>query len=280
MHAQRGQLSRGVCRRRWPGGKVEAARPTRDPDPPAKRKPAEQKAWYQKLGDWAGEQAHNAGQAVVHPVEGLKGAAKGIGNIPGDLWNLLAMGATAQAGGEMMNSAAMQSAFGGGSAADAEATFKLSSQMATTPGTYAPTVRQAFTMSNAAQEGGDLIATVIPTPKGLAEGVGKLGAKLAGKALKCPDRLDKPLVLLGLGEASFELGRQGMARAPSPAAAAFAGEHLEHPTERPARPGHGRQPDRNHHAEAEPERGDRAVRFPELLMLVDLPADADDFRSL
>ncbi len=68
-----------------PGGKVEAARPAHDPDPPAKLKPAEQKAWYQKVGDWIGEQAHNAGQAVMHPGEGLKGAAKGLANIPGDL---------------------------------------------------------------------------------------------------------------------------------------------------------------------------------------------------
>lgn len=164
-----------------PGGKVEAARPVRDPDPPAKLKPAEQRAWYQKVGDWVGEQAHNAGQAVAHPIEGLKGAAKGLGNIPGDVWNLVAMGATAQAGGEMMNSAAMQSAFGGGSAADAEATMKLGQQMATSPGAFAPTVPQAFKMSNAAQEGGDLIATLIPSPKGLVGGVGKLGAKVVGK---------------------------------------------------------------------------------------------------
>ena len=97
-------------------------------------KPAEQRAWYQKVGDWIGEQAHNAGQPVMHPGEGLKGAAKGLGNIPGDLWNLVTLGATAQAGGEMMNSTAMQSAFGGGSAADAEASMKPGQQMATNAG--------------------------------------------------------------------------------------------------------------------------------------------------
>ncbi len=214
MHAERRQLSGRVRRgrrprRQGPGGSAHTR-----PRPAGEAEAGRAKAWYQKVGDWVGEQAHNAGQAVAHPVEGLKGAAKGIGHIPGDVWNLLAMGATAQAGGEMMNSAAMQSAFGGGSAADAEASMQLGQQMATTPGAFAPTVPQAFTMSNAAQEGGDLIATLIPTPKGLVEGVGKLGAKMAGKEVaKLSEKEAAKLAAKEAEKAAAKMAEEDAARA-------------------------------------------------------------------
>jgi hypothetical protein len=167
-----------------PAGRVKAARPTEDPNPPPNLTPPEKKAWYRRLGGWLSEQASDAGQALEHPIEGAKGVVKGVANIPGDLFNLLSVGATAQAGGDLMNAAAMQQAFGVGNQADTQAAFDLGRKMATNPGAYAATVPTALPMSNAAQRGGDLIASVIPSPKSLAGGVGKLGTRAGGRAAR------------------------------------------------------------------------------------------------
>ncbi|SDA54101.1 HNH/ENDO VII superfamily nuclease with conserved GHE residues [Janthinobacterium sp. 344] len=133
--------------------------------------PAEE-SW---LSSWWKNTKHELNEAVEHPWEAAKGAAKGIANIPSSIGELLMKGATLQSASDMEQAAAMQSVFG-----QTEAAQRMSAS--------AEQVRQGvdaihlpmFEMSNAAQAGGDKILTAATLAAG-GVGIARSGVKgLAG----------------------------------------------------------------------------------------------------
>jgi hypothetical protein len=110
------------------------------------------------------------GAAVQQPGQGAIGALKNIGNLPADMWNLLATGATAQAGADIQQSTVMASAFGSMTPTDAAAQSALAQQMMTNPGASAPTVSEPFEMSNPAQRGGSTLLDIAAMFTGAGEG--------------------------------------------------------------------------------------------------------------
>ena len=152
----------------------ESAEETSNP-PPAPETPAERSA----IGKWWDNAKSEMGEAVDHPWEGLKGAGKGIANIPSHLAELLMKGSALQGAGDMQQAAAMQALLGNG---------KNASDMLE----IAEAMRQnvdsidvpKFSMNNKAQAGGDKISTAVQLLAGGAglakSGVGMLGT--LGKA--------------------------------------------------------------------------------------------------
>ncbi|GAC1569561.1 MAG: hypothetical protein NVS3B3_23960 [Aquirhabdus sp.] len=123
------------------------------------------------IAKWWDKTKSEMGAAIDHPIEGIKGAAKGIANIPSELAEMLAKGSALQSAGEMEQAAAMQSLFG-----QTESASRLAQS--------AEQVRQGaqqievpkFSMNNPAQAGGDKISTAIQLLAGGA-GIVKSGAK-------------------------------------------------------------------------------------------------------
>lgn len=123
------------------------------------------------ISKWWDKTKSEMGAAVDHPIEGLKGAAKGIANIPSELLELLAKGATLQNAGELEQAAAMQSLFG--QSQNAESLMEAAAGMR--EGANQIDVPK-FSMSNPAQKGGDKISTAVQLLAGGA-GIVKSGAK-------------------------------------------------------------------------------------------------------
>ena len=161
-----------------PSGGIANGNPTGDTDPPIKLQTPEEKGWFAK---WWDKTKYEMGEAVAHPVEGIKGAAKGLANIPSNIGELLAKGSAYQQVADFEQSAMLQNAFGLG---NAEQSAQIADQM-----------REAadkievpkFKMSNAGQEGGDKILTGVTLLAGGAgivksgvKGVGALGKVAAG----------------------------------------------------------------------------------------------------
>lgn len=123
------------------------------------------------FGKWWDNAKHEMGQAVEHPWEGIKGAAKGIANIPSDIGEMLMKGSALQGAGEMEQAAAMQSLFG--QTKQAEGLLQAAGQVREGAGQIA---LPKLAMSNPAQAGGDKISTAVQLFAGGA-GLVKSGAK-------------------------------------------------------------------------------------------------------
>ena len=61
---------------------IQDGAPDADTDPPIKAQTPEEKGWLSK---WWDRTKQEVAAAIDHPLEGLKGAAKGIANIPSDI---------------------------------------------------------------------------------------------------------------------------------------------------------------------------------------------------
>jgi hypothetical protein len=169
---------------------VKATDPS-NANPPKPETPQE-KAWYQKAVDWTGDRFNEMGQAIQHPGEGLKGAAKEIGNMPAGLWNTMMLAGTAQAGSDLQQAAMFRSG------PDGDTMMQLGQDMIQNPAKYAAPgmAEEPFMMSNRAQQGGanilNVLSTAVPiggAAKALfagAKDIGELGvgANLAANTAK------------------------------------------------------------------------------------------------
>jgi len=152
----------------------------------------QEKAWYQKALDWTGDRFNEMGQAIQYPGEGLKGAAKEIGNMPAGLWNAMMLGGTAQAGSDLQQGAMFRSG------PDGDKMMQLGQDMIQNPAKYAAPgmAEEPFKMSNPAQQGGanilNVLSTAVPIGGGAktlftaAKDIGELGggANLAANTAK------------------------------------------------------------------------------------------------
>lgn len=140
------------------------------------------------ISKWWDNAKKEMGAAVDQPWEGLKGAAKGIANIPSQLTEMMLQGSALEQAAQMEQAAAMQSLFG----QSASAAQLAEGAAIVREGASQISVPQ-FSMNNPAQAGGDKIATaasllaggaglVKSGAKGLA-GLGKAGAGLESTAL-------------------------------------------------------------------------------------------------
>jgi uncharacterized Zn-binding protein involved in type VI secretion len=162
--------------------------------PPTTLDTPEEKSAFRK---WLAQAEDDIRQAAKHPVEGVKGATKGIVNIvPGTMELLLKVSAEQRAT-ELGESAMTLGIFGQTGAATA-----LSEAASGTRKNADNTDLPKLTMSNQAQKGGDTISTAIQL---FAAGVGMLkgGAKLLGglgKAGKAAEAAKAAEVASGVGK--------------------------------------------------------------------------------
>lgn len=180
-----------------------------------------------KFSKWWDKTKSEMGQAVDNPWEGIKGAAKGIGNIPSDLAEMMAKGNALQQASDMEQAAALQAAFG--QTKNASDMMELSAAMRENAANINV---PKFTMNNAAQAGGDKISTglqLLAGGAGLAKGgvgmVSKLGK--AGSAVETVGNVGKTAeaagALEGTAEAAGTAGKAAeAAKAPEVAKAAEA----------------------------------------------------------
>lgn len=126
---------------------------------------------------WLSVTGSNISEAIEHPWEGIKGAAKGIANMPSHLSELLLRGAAEQQAAELEVAAAVQVVIG------RTAEVKQMTEVATATRQGAAQIDlPKFIMSNPAQEGGDTISIAIQI---VASGVGlaKAAVKWAAPAI-------------------------------------------------------------------------------------------------
>lgn len=150
---------------------VQNGATTADTDPPIKAQTPEEEGWLRKLWNKTKEEV---AAAAKNPWEGVKGAAKGIANIPSDLGEMFIKGSTLQSAADMEQAAAWQSLFG--QTETAQALTQTAQEMRA--GAESISLPK-FQMSNAAQAGGDKIATGVSLLAGGA-GIVKSGAKGLG----------------------------------------------------------------------------------------------------
>ncbi|WP_155122352.1 hypothetical protein [Burkholderia ubonensis] len=150
--------------------------PASSANPPVKAETPEEEGWFSK---WWGNTKHELSEAADHPWEATKGAVKGIANIPSDIGELLIKGSTLQTAGQMEQAAAMQSVFG--QTQSAEALTRGAQEVKASAGSIE---LPKFKMSNAAQAGGDKVATAVSIAAGGAGIVkgGIRGVAALGKA--------------------------------------------------------------------------------------------------
>nr|WP_307733544.1 polymorphic toxin type 46 domain-containing protein [Duganella violaceicalia] len=139
-------------------------------NPPVKLETEQEKSAFKQ---WLRRTEEQLRQAASHPAEAVKGAAKGVANIPSHICELLLKAAAEQRATELDQSAAMQAAFG-----RTEATKTLSDVAAETRRLGANIDVPKLKMENPAQEGGDVIATAVQLFAGGA-GIVKSAAKRA-----------------------------------------------------------------------------------------------------
>lgn len=158
------------------GQAAMSSAPASSANPPVKAETPEEEGWFSK---WWGNTKHELGEAVEHPWEAAKGAVKGVANIPSDIGEMLVKGSTLQTAGQMEQAAAMQSVFGQTQSAEA-LTQGAQEVRASADAIELP----KFKMSNAAQAGGDKIATAVSLAAGGAGIVkgGIRGVAALGKA--------------------------------------------------------------------------------------------------
>jgi uncharacterized Zn-binding protein involved in type VI secretion len=126
------------------------------------------------FGKWLAQSENDIRQAAKHPIEGVKGAAKGIVNMVPGTMELLLKAAAEQRATELDDSTMTLTMFGQTGAATA-----LSEAASGTRKNADSTNLPNLAMSNQAQEGGDTISTIVQL---FAGGVGILkgGAKWLG----------------------------------------------------------------------------------------------------
>ncbi|WP_156441166.1 hypothetical protein [Burkholderia sp. ABCPW 14] len=140
------------------GQAIMSSAPASSANPPVKAETPEEEGWFSK---WWGNTKHELSEAADQPWEATKGAVKGIANIPSDIGEMLIKGSTLQTAGEMEQAAAMQSVFGQTQSAEA-LTQGAQEVKASADSIELP----KFKMSNAAQAGGDKIATAVSLAAG------------------------------------------------------------------------------------------------------------------
>jgi hypothetical protein len=158
------------------GQTARSGAPASSANPPVKAETPEEEGGLSK---WWSNTKHELNEAVDHPWEATKGAVKGIANIPSDIGEMLMKGATLQSAGEMEQAAAMQGAFG-----QAQSAAELSQGAQEVRASANSIELPKFKMSNAAQAGGDKIATAVSLAAGgagLVKG-GIRGVAALGKA--------------------------------------------------------------------------------------------------
>jgi Domain of unknown function (DUF4150)/HNH/ENDO VII superfamily nuclease with conserved GHE residues len=190
-------------------------------NPPIEPTPKEQSG----ISKWWDKTKAEMGAAVEQPWEGVKGAAKGIANIPSQLAELMLKGSALQGAADMEQAAAMQSLFG----QSASAAQLSESAAMVREGASQISVPQ-FSMNNQAQAGGDKIFTGVSLlaggaglvksgVKGVA-GLGKAGAGLEGGAIKGATKAESAVAAEGAkaGEGvAAETGKAAEAATPGPA---------------------------------------------------------------
>jgi hypothetical protein len=143
-------------------------------NPPVTLDTPEEKSAFKK---WLSKTEEELREAIKHPVEGGKGVAKGIGNTPSSLGDLLLKAAAEQRASELDEAAMMQNLFGLTDAANVQ------TEMARQTRANASKIDlPKFTMNNPAQEGGDKISMAVQIfaggvgiVKGAASWLGALG---------------------------------------------------------------------------------------------------------
>jgi hypothetical protein len=142
-------------------------------NPPIKPETPQEKSVIAK---WWAKTKQELGAAVDQPVEGSKGAAKGLANTPSHLGDMLGKGSALHSASELEEAAMYQALFGQAERA------KQMGELAQAMRANANAIDlPKFAMSNAAQAGGDKIATVIQLAaggSGLVKGAAKGGSKL------------------------------------------------------------------------------------------------------
>jgi len=160
-------------------------------NPPLKLETAQERSAF---GRWWDKTKYEVSQALEHPWEAIKGAAKGIANIPSEVVELMAKGSALEQAGQLEQAAALQSLFGQGQAAQnslqaAQAMREAADQIEV----------PKFAMSNAAQAGGDKISTLVQLAvggAGIAKSIGKgltTGAGAAKEVVADAAKVEKAL---------------------------------------------------------------------------------------
>ncbi len=147
--------------------------------PVVKTQTEEEEGIWDSIKNWMTGAGDKVEAAANHPVEGGKGAAKGMWNMVPDMATMMAQGSAYQMAGEMEQNAAILSLFGMDEQAKAQQTM---GQAVRDNASNINFDEYRLEMSNKAQEGGDLIATIA----GFATGVGgviKLGGRATVKGL-------------------------------------------------------------------------------------------------
>lgn len=147
-------------------------------NPPVKLETPAEKSGFKK---WLYHTVDAMEQAVKSPGEGLKGAVKGIANIPSNLGELLLEASKEQSAAQMDEVAITQTMFG-----QTDAAKTMTSLAAETRKQAASINVPKFKMSNQAQEGGDAITTAVQLFAGgigLAKGAVGTFTKIASKTI-------------------------------------------------------------------------------------------------
>lgn len=121
-------------------------------NPPVTAETPEEEGWF---AGWWNKTENELRAAGSHPLEAVKGATKGIANIPSDLSEMLMKGAALQDADDIEQTAAMQRVFG--QTQSAEALTQAAQDVRTSANSID---LPKFQMSNPAQAGGDKIVTV------------------------------------------------------------------------------------------------------------------------
>jgi Domain of unknown function (DUF4150)/HNH/ENDO VII superfamily nuclease with conserved GHE residues len=190
-------------------------------NPPIEPTPKEQSG----ISKWWDNAKKEMGAAVDQPWEGIKGAAKGIANIPSQLTEMMLQGGALQGAADMEQAAAMQSLFGQSASA-----AQLSEGAAIVREGAGQISVPQFSMNNPAQAGGDKILTGVSLLAGGAglvksgvkgaAGLGKAGAGLEGQAIKGAAKAETAVAAEGAkaGESvAAETGKAVEAAKPGPA---------------------------------------------------------------
>lgn len=137
-------------------------------NPPIKLESGEEQSAFK---NWLNHVKDAISQAVAQPFEGLKGATKGIANIPSNMLELISKAANEQHASNLSEQAVLASAFG------QKNTAKLLSEVSADTSKQGQNIDiPKFKMQNPAQEGGDIIATAIQIfagGAGIAKGTAK-----------------------------------------------------------------------------------------------------------
>lgn len=154
-------------------------------NPPVKPETLQEKS---SLRRWLDELRQEVQQAAAQPLEGLKGAVKGVINIPSNTVELLAKAAVEQHAAELSDAAITASALGqAGTAKSLTELVGASREQA---------VRidvPKMHMSNQAQQGGDVIAAAVGVFAG-GVGLAKAGTKTLAKMCKVDSVTDASIL--------------------------------------------------------------------------------------